>query len=123
MNTEYSFLPPVTIIVPIYNGETDLPDLLECLYNQTYDRKLVEYLLVDNNSRDRTANILEAAVKEAVEKNINLRHLTEKEIQSSYAARNLGIRQASHDILAFTDADCRPQPDWLFKIVKPFINP
>ena len=123
MNSEHSFLPPVTVIIPIYNGETDIPYLLECLYNQSYERNLVEYLLVDNNSRDRTANILETAVKEAAENNINLHHLTEKEVQSSYAARNLGIRRASHDILAFTDADCRPQPNWLSKIVQPFINP
>ncbi len=117
----YSFL-PVTVIIPIYNGENDLPDLLKCLYEQTYDRALVEYLLVDNNSSDRTAEILQAAVEKAVNNNFQIRHLTENKIQSSYAARNLGIRNSSYDILAFTDADCRPQPDWLSNLVKPFTN-
>lgn len=121
MNNDFS--PPVSVIIPIYNGEQDLPDLWQCLYKQTYDPNLVEYLLVDNNSRDRTAAILQTTVREAHINKIDLKHLTEKTIQSSYAARNLGIRQASHEIIVFTDADCRPQPDWLLNIVQPFIEP
>ncbi|MGK7950523.1 MAG: glycosyltransferase family 2 protein [Xenococcaceae cyanobacterium] len=113
------FLPQVSVIVPIYNGDRDLPDLIECLKKQTYAPEKVEYLLVDNNSSDRTPNILEEVAKN----NLNFQHLTEKKIQSSYAARNLGIRQAKYDILVFTDADCRPQPNWLREIVQPFVKP
>ena len=117
--SENEFLPAISVVVPIYNGEGDLPELIECLEKQTYPAEKLEYLLVDNNSRDRTADILENVVK----KDNKFRHLTEKEIQSSYAARNLGIRQAQNDILVFTDADCRPQPNWLQEIVQPFIKP
>ncbi len=113
------FLPQVSVIVPIYNGDRDLPDLIERLKKQTYASEKVEYLLVDNNSSDRTPNILEEVAKN----NLNFQHLTEKKIQSSYAARNLGIRQAKYDILVFTDADCRPQPNWLREIVQPFVKP
>jgi cellulose synthase/poly-beta-1,6-N-acetylglucosamine synthase-like glycosyltransferase len=113
----------ISVIIPIYNGEIDLLDLIDCLYKQTYTPEKVEYLLVDNNSSDRTETILETAVKEAANKGINLRHFRERQIQSSYAARNLGIRKAKSDILAFTDADCRPQPDWLEKLVQPFAEP
>ncbi|GAB4525023.1 MAG: glycosyltransferase family A protein [Pleurocapsa sp.] len=123
MTTEELFRPSVTVIIPIYNGEKDLPDLIQCLYKQTYDRNFVEYLLVDNNSRDRTADILTKAVQEAAEKRICLHHLSEKKIQSSYAARNLGIRRSQYNILAFTDADCRPQADWLANLIQPFVNP
>lgn len=31
----------------------------------------------------------------------------------AYAARNAGIREATGDILAFTDVDCVPAPDWV----------
>jgi cellulose synthase/poly-beta-1,6-N-acetylglucosamine synthase-like glycosyltransferase len=113
----------ISVIIPIYNGEKDLPELLECLEKQSYAKELVEYLLVDNNSSDRTSEILATAVQKAQTKGINLKHLTEDKVQSSYAARNLGIRQSQHDILAFTDADCRPQPNWLTEIVKPFTDP
>ncbi len=115
---EDKFLPAVSVIVPIYNGEQDLPELIECLEKQTFPREKVEFLLVDNNSSDRTSRILEQAANQETK----IRHLTQKKIQSSYAARNLGICQAKNDILVFTDADCRPQPNWLIEIVQPFIN-
>ncbi|MEA5496801.1 glycosyltransferase [Limnoraphis robusta Tam1] len=104
----------VSVVVPIYNGEADLPDLIECLRSQTYPQDRLEYLLVDNNSRDRTAEILQTLATDPI------RPLSENRIQSSYAARNQGIRIAQAEIVAFTDADCRPQPQWLEKLVKPF---
>ncbi len=110
----------VSVIIPIYNGDRDIPDLIQCLEAQTYPRKSVEYLLIDNNSSDRTFQFLQQAT---VNTNIEIIPLTEAKIQSSYAARNLGIRQAKGDILAFTDADCRPKPDWLMELIQPFNQP
>lgn len=118
-----TFLPTVSVIAPIYNGEADLPNLIRGLKAQTYPADRVEYLLVDNNSRDRTAAILEAAAAEAASQGIRIRHLTEDKIQSSYAARNTGIRASTGEILAFTDADCHPLPDWLSNLVQPFADP
>ncbi|MGB8686308.1 MAG: glycosyltransferase [Microcoleus sp.] len=113
------FLPEVSVVVPIYNGEADLPDLIECLRSQTYAPNKVEYLLVDNNSHDRTSAILETAAKFD---RITIRHLTENQIQSSYAARNKGIHGSKGEIIAFTDADCRPESQWLENLVKPFVD-
>ncbi|MDY6783751.1 MAG: glycosyltransferase [Cyanobacteriota bacterium] len=112
--------PQVSVIIPIYNGEADLPGLLPCLYEQTFHGDRVEYLLVNNNSRDRTAEILEAAVVEARSRGLQLRALNENQIQSSYAARNKGIKAARGEFLAFTDADCRPIAQWLERLVRPF---
>ncbi|NEO54275.1 MAG: glycosyltransferase [Okeania sp. SIO3B5] len=107
----------VSVIVPIYNGEKDLPDLIECLRLQTYPADQVEYLLVDNNSGDRSKSLIEAA---AESNQITICLVTENQIQSSYAARNAGIRAASSEIFAFTDGDCRPQPQWLENLIQPF---
>lgn len=117
--------PRVSVIVPIYNGAVDLPDLLDCLRSQTYPTEQVEYLLVDNNSGDRTPQLLQTASQTASQTagHLTIIPLTEATIQSSYAARNTGIRAATADILAFTDADCRPQPQWLAELVKPFADP
>ena len=136
MNNE-QFLPMVSVVVPVYNGERDLPDLIECLRSQTYPPHSVEYLLVDNKSRDRTSTILETAAsnppsvppllregsKKGSNNQITIRHLSENKIQSSYAARNQGIRASKGEIIAFTDADCRPETQWLENLVKPFVNP
>lgn len=114
-----TFKPQVSVVVPIYNGTADLPELIDCLLAQTYPKERVEYLLVDNNSSDGTSELLKLANKNCP---IKIRALSEKEIQSSYAARNTGIREATGEIIAFTDADCRPQPQWLEELVQPFIN-
>ncbi|MBE9110980.1 glycosyltransferase [Nodosilinea sp. LEGE 07298] len=117
-DTEPKAYPSVSVIVPIYNGEADLPELVERLLKQQYPADRVEYLLVDNGSRDRTPDLLQAAASQ----NVNLRVLTYSTIQSSYAARNAGIAAAIGDILAFTDADCQPEPNWLAALVQPFSN-
>ncbi|QIR38878.1 glycosyltransferase [Tolypothrix sp. PCC 7910] len=115
--TAHSFWPKVSVVVPIYNGETDLPDLISCLLAQTYPKDRVEYLLVDNNSSDRTLTYLNTAAELSP---LTIRPLSENQIQSSYAARNTGIRAATGEIIAFTDADCRPQPQWLELLIQPF---
>jgi cellulose synthase/poly-beta-1,6-N-acetylglucosamine synthase-like glycosyltransferase len=118
-----TFLPEVSVVVPIYNGEADVPDLISCLQAQTYPRTHVEYLLVDNGSRDRTAHVIKTAAKDSKVDGLNLRYVSETQIQTSYAARNTGIRAATGECLAFTDCDCRPQPQWLLELVQPFANP
>ncbi|NEQ50182.1 MAG: glycosyltransferase [Leptolyngbya sp. SIO3F4] len=117
-----TFFPTVSVIVPIYNGETDLPGLIDCLLGQTYPADRVEYLLVDNGSCDRTPDILQGAVTKAQTAGITLKKLNETQIQSAYAARNTGIRMATGEILAFTDADCYPDRTWLEKLVQGFQN-
>jgi glycosyltransferase involved in cell wall biosynthesis len=119
VNTAQSFLPKVSVVIPIYNSEADLPDLLSCLLSQTYPKEQVEYLLVDNNSSDRTLPILKRTAEDSP---IAIRPLSENNIQSSYAARNTGIKAATGEIIAFTDADCRPESQWLNKLIQPFIN-
>lgn len=113
----------VSVIIPIYNGEDDLPGLLDCLFRQTYPAAEADYWLVDNGSRDRTADLIKAAIPQAEAQGITLHYLSETQIQSSYAARNRGIRAAQGEILAFTDADCYPEPNWLADLVAPFADP
>lgn len=114
--------PQVSVVIPIYNGEADLPDLEACLLQQTFPASQVEYLLVDNNSQDDTPQHLQAFAERARAHQVHVRPLVESQIQSSYAARNCGIRAARGAILVFTDADCRPEPDWLTRLVSPFAD-
>ncbi|NJL46937.1 MAG: glycosyltransferase [Leptolyngbyaceae cyanobacterium SM2_5_2] len=112
--------PSVSVIVPIYNGEPDLPALLAGLMGQEYPPEQVEYCLVDNGSDDLTPQMLQAAVQTGQERGLQFHALPYAAIQSSYAARNAGLAIARGDILAFTDADCQPAPDWLATLVQPF---
>ena len=114
--------PFVSVIVPIYNGEADVPGLSKTLFAQTYPAARVEYLLVDNGSQDQTPALLKAAIAQAQAQGLTATYLSETAIQSSYAARNRGIQAARGEILVFTDADCQPQPDWLEQLVTPFAD-
>ena len=112
----------VSVIIPIFNGCEDLPGLEAALLEQTFPADQVEYLLVDNNSQDETLARLQDFAERARQLGVTIKPLSEQTIQSSYAARNRGIRAAQGDLLVFTDADCRPEPTWLTQMVAPFTN-
>lgn len=107
-------LPKVSIIVPVYNGASTLASCIESLLNQTYPSNLTEIIIIDNNSIDGSDMIIES---------YPVQLLYERDIQTSYAARNKGINEAAGDILAFTDSDCVVSPDWIDHIVPHFLDP
>ncbi len=109
MSESRQFLPVLSVIIPVYNGEATLPRLLQSLKDLDYPSERVEVFLVDNNSTDRTADLIRES---------GFTYLMETGVQSSYAARNRGIAAACGDILAFTDADCWVDPAWLKQAVR-----
>ncbi len=112
-------LPLVSVIIPVFNGAEDLPELLAALERQSYPVERLEVLVVDNQSTDDSREQVVAHSR----LHSQFRLLRETAIQSSYAARNTGIRAAQGEILAFTDADCRPEPGWLAALIAPFQDP
>ena len=99
--------PRVSVVVASYNGAHTLADCLASLERLRYPD--YEILLVDDGSTDHTAEI--AARFPSVRL---LRH--ERNLGLS-AARNTGIAAATGEIVAFTDADCRADEDWLHHLV------
>lgn len=114
--------PEVSVIIPIHNGVADLPDLEHCLLQQSFPHDRVEYVLVDNKSQDDTLQFLQALAERSRQRGITVVPLSETAIQSSYAARNRGMQAAKGQFWVFTDADCRPEPNWLIQMVEPFQN-
>jgi len=114
-----STFPHLSVIIPAYNGEDEIHATIDCLLAQDYPSDRVEFLIVDNHSRDRTPDVIERYAR--AHPNVVL--LREDQIQSSYAARNTGIRQAKYNLLVFTDADCRPEPQWLRGLADAFADP
>lgn len=97
-------LPFVSVVVPVYNGARRLQACLEALDAQTYPRGRFEVIVVDNGSTDRPVDVV-ARFPGA--------RLLEEQIPTSYAARKRALEAAVGEILAFTDADCVPEPTWL----------
>lgn len=107
-------LPQFSVIIPVYNGAHVIAPLLDSVERFDYPSDRYEILVVDNNSTDGL---------ESVVAGYDVKLLNERNVQSSYAARNLGIRHARGEILAFTDADCRVHPQWLRCLETAFRDP
>lgn len=109
-----SALPSVAVIVPTYNRASTLRLCLRALATQDYPGPHV-VIVVDDGSTDETPEII-AAFREVV----YLRQAN----RGPAAARNRGVAEASPrgragvnaEIIAFTDDDCLPPPDWLSRL-------
>ncbi len=108
----------ISIIIPTYNRKDELEDLLPSLKNQKCSIAF-EVIVVDDGSTDGTRELLK---KLAEDWNGRLRFF-EQNHAGPGAARNLGIKHAQGDILAFTDSDCIAPRGWLNKLTSVFDNP
>ena len=95
--------PRFSVVVPARDEELHLACLLESLKAQRYPAELVEVIVVDNGSLDRTievANRFGVTVVSAPGVHVG-------------AVRNRGADVARGEYLAFVDADCTVEPDFL----------
>lgn len=99
----------MSVIVPVWNGASDIGRCVEALLRQDYPRDRYEIIVVDNGSSDATS---------AIVRNFNGVTLLSEPVAGSYRARNLGLSQARGQYIAFTDADCTPSTNWLSAAVK-----
>ena len=99
-----------SIITPSYNEEKDIRGTLESFINMSYPNK--EILVVDD-STDKTPDI----VKEYASGGVRLISGPGK---GCCEAVNLGIKEATGDVIVNTDADVRPPKDFLDRIAKKY---
>ncbi len=103
--------PRVSVVVCAYNAAGTLEDNLRSLDQLTYPD--YEVILVNDGSTDRTGEIARAHPLVRVIDTTN---------QGLSAARNVGLAEATGEIVAYTDADTRVDRDWLTFLVQPFLN-
>lgn len=101
----------VSVIVPVYNGESIITMLIDSLLAQSYPRHLYEIIVVENGSTDRTIEVVSAYPEVQLLRSVE---------RGPAAARNLGIAHSKADVIAFTDADCIAEPNWLEELVRAY---
>ena len=101
--------PRISVVIPAYNEEEYLGTCLEAITDQAY--KPFEVIVVDNGSLDQTVAIAQSfpGVRVVAEPTHGI-----------FAAVTTGFDEARGSIIARTDADSRPEADWLEAIVKAF---
>ena len=103
----------VAVIVPTYSRARMLPRLIAGLEAQLGDLDF-EVVVVDDASKDDTAAVLEQI---AATSPLTLRLIRQPRNRGPAAARNLGWRSTTAQVVVFTDDDCTAEPGWLTRLV------
>lgn len=107
--------PFISIIIPVRNEENNIGALLADLANQHFPQANFEVLVINDNSTDRTAEIVQQAA--AINNNIRLIHLPDTPTTSpKKRAIETAISTAKGDLILTTDGDCRVGTNWLHSI-------
>ena len=108
-----------SVVIPTNNRADLLQDTLAGLAAQTLKKSLFEVIVVDDCSTDNTQDVL---MRLQPILPFSLRIFRTAENKGPAPARNLGVKKADGEIIAFTDSDCRPSQEWLEKGVTAMRN-
>jgi mycofactocin system glycosyltransferase len=103
--------PAVSLLIPVRDRPRQLAACLEAVARLDYPADRLEVTVVD----DCSAPLVQAG--DAV------RVVRLPSSVGPASARNLGARESPGELLAFLDSDCRPDPDWLTRLVAELSDP
>ncbi|HIJ12049.1 TPA: glycosyltransferase, partial [Candidatus Woesearchaeota archaeon] len=99
----------VSVVIPAYNSERFISRCLHSLENQQTD---IPYeIIVVDSSKDSTPNIIRTHFP-----SVKLIHLETQTMPG--AGRNIGVKEAKGEIIAFIDSDCVAHPHWINDAVR-----
>lgn len=113
-----SYLFKTSIIICTYNRHDSLKDALDHLLKLCANQQNYEIIIVDNNSKDNTKELVILYTKKF---NGKLKYFFEPKKGMPYA-RNAGINEAKGEIVVFIDDDSLVQERWLENLIKPYID-
>ncbi len=105
----------VSVIIPARNEEGHIGQCLDSILKQTYPSHLLEIIVIDDHSSDRSAAIVETYANRGV----RLLSLSKKIagepglVAYKKKAIELGIDQSTGELIITTDADCTVPPGWI----------
>ncbi len=105
----------ITVIMPCFNAEAFVESTIANVFGQTYSN--IELIIVDDGSTDQSSLIL----KEAAKKYSGLTILIQPNM-GPYPARNLALKHANGEFIAFLDADDYWSPECLDKLYQALIT-
>jgi glycosyltransferase involved in cell wall biosynthesis len=98
LKKNYSF----SIVIPTYNEQDNITNCLDSIFKQNYDKSLVDVVIVDGQSSDKTVS----KIKEYQQKFSNI-SLLENPVRKTPTSLNIGIRQAKGEIIVILGSHSR----------------
>ena len=112
--------PEVSIVIPVYNEELNLPELVDrCIKACDQLPQTYEILLVDDGSKDRSAELIEEAVSKHPGKIIGILLSTNF---GQHAAVTAGLSKARGKYMITLDADLQNPPEEIHKLVEKLVE-
>ena len=90
----------LSIVIPAYNVEQYIGNCLDSIFNQQIERDMLEVIVVNDGSKDRTEDI----IKKFAAQHPNLFYIYQ-ENQGQSVARNTGLHKATGDLVWYVDSD------------------
>ncbi len=113
--------PLVSVVVCAYNADRTMDACLESLRTLSYTN--YEVVVVNDGSTDRTLAItLEHQKRYEADPDAPRFIVVDQVNKGLSVARNVGAEAGSGSIIAYTDSDCVPDPDWLSFLVYRFVR-
>ena len=105
----------VSIMIAARNEERMIESTIQDILAQDYPAHLLQLIVVDDHSKDRTSEI----VLSFIDPRVKLINLNEKEPLNSYKKKAISeaIKVSNAELIISTDGDCRMGPNWLKAIV------
>src|SRR4051812_11023605 len=102
--------PFISIVIATKNREALLDETLAALAAQQWPRDRFEVLVADNGSTDDTRAVVQSAARRAGAPRITYRYVATP--GKSHAVNAL-FEEVNGELIALTDDDVLPEPDWL----------
>jgi len=111
-------LPKVSILVPAYNEEKTLERTVKSLVNLNYPRNLLEIIIINDGSTDRTGEIANLLARK-----FRIVKALHKKNGGKASALNFGLKHAKGELIVVMDADSYVEKNALIKTVGYFNDP
>lgn len=111
MQPRYQPQTKISVIVPARNEEAHIGDCIKSLLAQHYPEGLLEIIVVDDHSTDRTAEIIQSFT--GVQYVDLSKHIEGNVTSYKKLALATGIARAHGELIVTTDADCTTDIQWL----------
>jgi len=110
----------VSVLIPARNEQHNISKCLDSLLNQDYPRDTLEIIVIDDDSEDRTAEIVQTYSSQYPFIQLIFLGPCPPGVSPKKRALQVGVEAAEGEIVFTIDADCWASPNWISQMITHF---